>query len=189
MLGLPAGHHPPLQEAPRRWLEEVPRKGRNPAERHAPGNLHRRNDAHSPRHREHGMGRSLGHRHQDVRLHEPHPDAGSPREVARQPLREAPPASPPDHLRNQRTLPAHGQHEVARRQCPPRPHEPHRGRRLQDGPHGLPLHRGFVRRERRGRSPLRPPEDHPLQGLLRTVAWKVQQQDERRDAASLGPQG
>ena len=57
--------------------------------------------AHSARRERDALGRSLGHRHQDLRLHQPHAAAGSAGEVERAALPESAAASPANDLRDQ----------------------------------------------------------------------------------------
>ena len=70
-LLLRAGCHPPLQ-AVEQGLGRVRRQGRDAAQRHAPGDRHRRTDARAGRRRGIGLGRGLGHRRPRLRLHESH---------------------------------------------------------------------------------------------------------------------
>ena len=75
-------------------FDAVRRQGRHPAQRHAPGDRHRRADARARRRGAASLGRGLGDHRRDVRLHEPHAPARGARAVAGRAVRAAPAAAP-----------------------------------------------------------------------------------------------
>ena len=136
------------------------------------------------------LGRSLGPDGPHARLHEPHAAAGGAREVAGRALRAA---SFPRHLEiiyeiNRRFLDdvrARFPDDDRRRQ----PHEPDRGGTDPHGADGASRGRRHAQHERRRRDPLGPAAHARAARLRRDVSRAVQQQDQRRHAATLAADG
>ena len=90
-------------------LRRLRRQGRHPAQRHAPGDRHRRADARARRRASACPGTRPGSiTVATLRLHEPHAPARGARALAGRAVRAAPAAAPADHLRDQPALPARG---------------------------------------------------------------------------------
>ena len=98
-------------------------------------------------------------------------------------------APPGDHLRDQPPPARRRADALSRRRRPRRAHEPHRGRRRAQDPHGQPGHRRLAQHQRRGRDPLRAAAHDDGQGPRRDVPRALQQQDQRRHAAALAAAG
>ncbi len=103
-LLLAAGHVPAVA-AGRRTGRTLRRALRGAAERHAPVDRGRRADAPAARRARLRVGRGLGHRGAQLRLHQPHPASGGAGDLAAAALLGVAAAAPRDHLRDQRALP------------------------------------------------------------------------------------
>ena len=104
-------------------------QGRDPAQRHAPGDGRPRADADPARRGEARLGRGVGPDRPHARLHQPHPAARGPGEVAGRAVRGAAPAAPGDRLRDQPPVPRRRAGEAPRRRGAAGPREPDRGGR------------------------------------------------------------
>ena len=100
-LRLAAGHHPPPHAAIWRGAF-AGRQGRDPAQRHAPGDCRGRAHAHPRRPPRLRLGRGLGHHPRLHRLHQPHAAARGAGKLARPPVRARAAAAHADHLPDQR---------------------------------------------------------------------------------------
>ena len=114
-LGVAArSHSPPHQAMGRR--AHARRARRRPAQRHPSGDRDRRIDAHPRRPQQGRMGRGLGDRAGGVLLHQPHPAAGSARDLGGAADGAAAAAPHADHLPDQCGAP--GQRAAARLRRP-----------------------------------------------------------------------
>ena len=136
-----------------------------------------------------GWDRCLGHHAADLRLHQPHAAAGSAGAMAARTVRQHAAAPPGDHLRDQRALPGRSAPEVSRRRGAHRAAVADRRARRALRAHGQPGLRRHACDQRRRRAALRAAEAGRVARLPRAVAGEVQQQDQRRDAATLADAG
>ena len=180
-------HRAALQAAARH-LRRVPRQGRDPAQRHAPGDRGGRADAGLPRRREARLGPRLEPVRADLRLHQPHADARGAGTLAGEAVREDAAAPPHADLRDQPPLHAPGADALAGRHGSHAAHVDLRGGRRQEqaGPHGAPGDRRLAQHQRRGGAAHRAHQEPPDARLPSAVARAVQQQDQRGHAAALG---
>ena len=86
-------------------FDAFPDEGRHPAQRHASRPGRRRADAHSRRRARSALGHGLADHAGDHGIHEPHPVAGGPGEVAGLLAGACRAAAPADHLRDQSPVP------------------------------------------------------------------------------------
>ena len=184
-----AGRHRGPLPAHERRLATPPRQGRHPAQRHASGDGRGRVDAHPPRSGQPRLGRGVGPDRPHAGLHQPHPAARGAGKVAGSLLRAGLPTAAGDHLRDQPPLPRRRAAALPGRRGPRAADEPHRGDAGPPGAHGQPRHRRHAQHQRRGPDPLRPAADPRGRRLRGPVPRAIQQQDQRRDAATLAAAG
>ena len=142
-------------------------------------------DAHPARRGAARLGPGVGAHAADAGLHQPHAAARSAREVAARLVRDPAPASPGDHPRDQPAPPRRRTDPLPGRRGARRAREPRRGRSRAEDPDGEPGDRRLAQHQRRRGDPLRAAADDDGQGPGRDVPRALQQQDERRDAATL----
>src|SRR3954466_6773458 len=173
---------------------QLRREDGHPAQRHASGGGHPRADADLRRRARSALGKGLGPHRRHLRVHESHAPLGGARDLAGGPVREPPPPTPDDHLRDQPALLAPGDQPLSVRRAPPRPHVAHRRgtpRRPAFAPHpdGVPRGGRIALGERSRRAAHEAPRAAPPARLPRDVPGTLQQQDERRHAPALAPAG
>ena len=170
-------------------LEHVSRQGRDSAQRHASDDGGAGVDADPARRGASRVGPGLGSDAEDVGLHQSHSAARSAREMAARLVPDDAAAPSGDHLRDQSAFPRRRPDPLSRRRGACSAREPGRGRRRAENPHGQPRHRRLAQHQRCLGDSHRPAADDDGQRPGRDVSGALQQQDQRRHAATMAVAG
>jgi len=135
------------------------------------------------------MGRSLDDHRPGGFLYQPHPDAGSARDLAAAPVRGIAAAPPGNHLRDQPPLPGGNARALPRRQRPGRAYLADRRERRAPRAHGRAGGAGLPPRQRRVRAALAADDRDHLRRLLPAVSGTFRQRHQRRHPAALADAG
>ncbi len=120
-----------------------------------------------------------------LRLHQPHPHARSPGDLAGGHARPGAAPAPGDHLRDQPALPRGGGQPLPGQQPKTPGDVAHRRGSGAAGAHGQPGHHRQPFGQRRRRSPLRTAQNLPVPQLPRNVSGPDQLQDQRHHPPAL----
>src|SRR2546426_365614 len=140
--------------AEQRRLERAAGPRRHPAERYPSDDGRPRADAHPARRGAPPLGPGVGPHAANPRLYEPHAAARSAREMAARLVRDAHPAPPRNHPRDQPTSPRRRAEPLPGRRGTRPAREPRRGRSRAENPDGEPGDRRLAQHPRRRCAPL-----------------------------------